>query len=284
MRIFHLILFLVATIVLFSCKKDEPQPDPTVAKIEYNVSYGSHTRHKMDVYLPANRSVESTKLLIYIHGGGWAAGDKSDFAGAYPTLNATLENYAFISMNYRLCDTVTGANKFPAQELDVIAAINFIKTKLSEWKISNKVVICGGSAGGHLALLHGYKNNSDGFIKGIINYFGPTDMESLYPYSTFTSDLLDHVIGGPPAQEPAMYYSSSPVNYITSSSIPTITFHGTYDPIVPIQQSELLQQTLQNNGVFHQFEHYVGEGHGFSQPITLHSFARTKEFLDIVNP
>ena len=283
MRIFHL-LVVVVTIALFSCKKDEPQSDPNAAKIEYNVSYGNDPRQKMDIYLPANRSTTSTKLFIYIHGGGWMAGDKADFGGAYPVLNATLENYAFISMNYRLCDTVANTNKFPAQETDVITAINFIKSKLGEWRISNKAVICGASAGGHLALLHGYKNNNDQFIRGIINYFGPTHMDSLYPYSGLTSSLLNEVIGGPPAQEPALYFSSSPTNYITANSIPTITFHGVNDIIVPIEQSELLQQTLLDNGVMHEFEHYPNEGHGFSQPITAHSVVRIKEFLDIVNP
>ena len=40
------------------------------AKTFLNVSYGTDTMQRMDVYLPANRSVDRTNVLVLIHGGG----------------------------------------------------------------------------------------------------------------------------------------------------------------------------------------------------------------------
>lgn len=75
-------LFLIC--FLFSCSKDDAGTGgggtPSVAaKTMLNESYGTDPLQKMDIYLPANRSVTATKVIIMIHGGGWTGGDKSDF-------------------------------------------------------------------------------------------------------------------------------------------------------------------------------------------------------------
>ncbi|HMX79874.1 MAG TPA: hypothetical protein PLG91_06170, partial [Ferruginibacter sp.] len=62
-----LLLFLVC--FLFSCSKDDPGTGgggtPSVAaKTMLNESYGTDPQQKMDIYLPANRSVTSTKIVI----------------------------------------------------------------------------------------------------------------------------------------------------------------------------------------------------------------------------
>lgn len=274
---------LLSTLVLIACKKD-PTTVTVPASNLTNVMYGNDVKQVMDVYLPENRSVDSTKVFVFIHGGGWVAGDKSDFNALYPYFKAELPDYAFISMSYRLCDTNANTNLFPTQENDVIAALDFIESKLTEWKVSDKVVLCGASAGGHLSLLHGYKNNNDHFVKAIVNYFGPTHMDSIYPYSQFTMSLLDEVLGGTPAEQPILYFNSSPANFVNANSIPTITFHGTNDIVVPIQQAYLLHQTLQNAGVVNEAKYYQGDGHGFSISNTLNSIERTRDFLEIVNP
>lgn len=279
----QLIFAGIALILLSSCKKKE-NDDVVEAVNYYDVSYGSNSAQKMDVYLPGERSIEETKVLIYIHGGGWVQGDKSEFNGLLPYFQSRMPDYAFISVNYRLCDTTTFQNQFPTQENDIILAVNYIKGKLAEWKLSNKVVICGASAGGHLSLLHGLKNNSDGLIKASIAYFPPTELDSLYSYSDFTTNLLNVVMDGSPTQQQALYANSSPANYVTSSSIPVQVFHGEADVIVPVSQTYLLQNRLTQYNVANSIHVYSGEGHGFSYNVTLETIEHLEFFLSQHNP
>jgi dipeptidyl aminopeptidase/acylaminoacyl peptidase len=284
--LFQFFMVLSIGLLTYSCKKKDPTPNDTstTAVTHNNVSYGPHARHKMDVYLPANRDTVNTKVFIWIHGGAWSDGDKSEFANMKATMDFYFPNYAFISLNYRLFDANTGANKFPAQEEDVQAAVTFIKTKLSEWKVSDKVVIAGGSAGGHLALLQAYKHNEDGLIKACVSYFPPTELVSFYPFNWFSLLVMTGVTGGSPDEQPAIYASSSPVNFITSQSVPTIFFHGTTDDVVPIDQSVQLENKLIEFEVPHDYLYIEGEGHGFSNATTLQTIQRAKLFLDQYNP
>ncbi|WP_315821076.1 alpha/beta hydrolase [Paraflavitalea speifideaquila] len=82
----------------------------------------------MDLYLPTNGNSSSTKLMILIHGGAWADGDKADFDEYITELQRRLPDYAFANINYRLYSS-TGQNKFPAQEEDVKAAVGFLLNK-----------------------------------------------------------------------------------------------------------------------------------------------------------
>ena len=41
-----------------------------------NAQYGPHSRHKLDLYLPAERPSEMP-LVLWIHGGSWKTGDKA---------------------------------------------------------------------------------------------------------------------------------------------------------------------------------------------------------------
>ena len=53
---------------------------------------------------------------------------------------------------------------------------------------------------------------------------------------------------------PDSYFQSSPVNFVSSSTVPSIFFHGTEDTVVPISQSDLLAAELTGAGVNFQYE------------------------------
>jgi acetyl esterase/lipase len=80
-------MLLGFTVLCSSCKKDDSnEEDMSVTMM--NVSYGTNAQQKMDVYLPAGRSTTATKVIIMVHGGGWNAGDKSDFNQYVDSLNS----------------------------------------------------------------------------------------------------------------------------------------------------------------------------------------------------
>lgn len=242
-----------------------------------NVSYGTNAQQKMDVYLPATRSATNTKVMIMIHGGGWNTGDKADFNEYVDSLKKREPSYAIFNLNYRLANTT---DLFPAQELDIKAAVEFIYNKKQEYKISDKFVLVGASAGAHLALLQGYKYSTPVKPKAIIDFFGPTDLIELYnnPPNPLVQPLLVAVTGVTPTAN-TLYMQSSPINYISSQSPPTMIFHGGVDIVVSPSQSVALDTKLSMSGVTHQYIFYPTEGHGWVGANLSDSFNKIQAFL-----
>lgn len=280
----HRIIIVVASFLLFSCKKEKsnnPPPTTVAEKTELNVAYGTNAAQKMDVYLPAGRTASTTKVIILIHGGGWSGGDKADFTVYVDTLKRRLPGYAIININYRLA---TGtSNLFPTQENDVNAAVNFIYGKRTEYVISDKFVLLGNSAGGHLSLLQAYKYSSPVKIKAVVDFYGPTDLVDMYnnPASIFAQpSALAAVVGGTPITNPVMYQQSSPINFVTAQSPPTIILQGGVDILVAPSQSSALNNKLQTFGVIKQYVFYPAENHGWTGVTLTDSFDKITTFLN----
>ena len=104
---------------------------------------------KLDIYHSKNIS-ESAPLLLFIHGGGWHGGDKHDYLRYL--VDYAKKGYVTATVQYRFTDKV----KFPAQLLDVKAAVRWLKQNADEYHIdNNNIAVIGGSAGGHLSLMVG---------------------------------------------------------------------------------------------------------------------------------
>jgi acetyl esterase/lipase len=269
----------MSLLILVSCQKNTESklPDPP-AKSILNVSYGTDQKQKMDVYLPAGRNISDTKVIILIHGGGWTDGDKDDFAEYISLIQQRLPDYAIVNINYRL---VTGvSNLFPSQENDVKSAIEFIISKSQEYNISQKVVLLGASAGGHLALLYAYKYVSP-LVKGVISFFGPTDLVDMYtnPANPLVPLLLKTVTGSTLIGNPEIYTQSSAINFVSVKSPPTLLLHGGADNLVSSSQSTSLQKKLEQAGVVNQLIIYPTEGHGWFGANLNDSFNHIETFL-----
>ncbi|HET9435011.1 MAG TPA: alpha/beta hydrolase [Chitinophagaceae bacterium] len=274
----NLTLWLLLTVIVTaSCKKENSNNDDMPVTV-LDVSYGTSTQQKMDVYLPAGRSSTATKVIIMIHGGGWNTGDKSDFDEYVDSLKKREPAYAIFNVNYRLANT---PDLFPAQEQDIKAALEFIYNKRSEYLISDKFVLIGASAGAHLALLLGYKYSTPVKPKAIIDFFGPTDLVELYnnPSNPLVQPLLAAVTGATPASNNTLYSQSSPINFVSAQSPPTMILHGGTDIVVPSSQSDLLNNRLIIAGVTHQYISYPAEGHGWVGSNLSDSFDKIQAFL-----
>jgi acetyl esterase/lipase len=242
-----------------------------------NVAYGDHPRQKMDVYLPDGRTIDSTKVLILIHGGGWTNGDKSDFNQYVSALQHRLPGYAIFNVNYRLAGN--GKNLFPSQENDIKSAVEFIYRKRNEYKISNHFAYMGASAGAHLALLQAYKHARPLKPKAVVSFFGPTELTALYRFSPMASMILSQVTGAAPASDVEIYRSSSPIEFVNEYSPPTLLLHGGRDPLVPFTQSELLKTALNKAKVANDYIFYPSERHGWMGDSLSDSFDKVARFL-----
>lgn len=292
------IVIVVSTFV--SCGKDDvmppgggqpnnpPQNPPEsnlAAETKPDVNYGTTNDplQKMDIYLPAKRTTAATKVIFLIHGGAWMEGDKNDkdFAPVVDSIKKRLPDWAIININYRLAAVDTNSlipfvtNKFPTQEDDIKKAIEFVYSKRSDYAISDKWVYAGASAGGHLAMLHGYRDTLKIKPKAIVNYFGPSDLKRLINEETDTWLKL-----GMPFLFNGRETTSSPITYITTKSSPTITFQGTVDDIVPKSQQEALHAKLKANNVPEQLNLYAGESHGFSVTTMTKTYDAVVAFLN----
>jgi acetyl esterase/lipase len=252
-------------LVTASCKKSGNDATTVTESILLNVSYGADAQQKMDIYLPAARSSSITKVMVMIHGGAWTAGDKADFTQYVDTLKRRLPEYAIFNINYRLSAAPT--NIFPTQENDVKAALQFIFSKSADYQVSDKYVLLGASAGGHLAMLQAYKYTVPVKVKAVVSFFGPSDMTDMYNNpaggNTLISLLVAQAVGKTPAQDAAIYTSSSPVNFITASSaMPTILLHGGLDPLVNASQSVAVKNKLTTAGITNQYVFYPTGDHG----------------------
>jgi acetyl esterase/lipase len=297
MKVKNIFLLSVYMMVLFaSCSKTDsgagttlpPVPTPVAARTIMDTSYGPDAKQKMDIYLPASRTTASTKVLILIHGGGWTGGDKSDFAAQIDTFKLRLPGYAIFNINYRLA-AFPSTNPFPTQELDVKSAVEFVYGARSAFQVGDKFVLLGTSAGGHLSLLQAYKHRSTVNIKAVVDFFGPTDMAALYndyASSPPTQFGIFTLMSGTPATNPALYQSSSPIQFVDASTCPTIIIQGGADPVVnATTQSLALSNKLITFNVATQYVFYPTGGHGNWTPATYtDAFNKIQAFLGVYVP
>lgn len=110
------------------------------------VSYGSQSRQRMDVY-PTEQSSPSP-CLLFVHGGAWSMGDKSSAEPKAAVFRS--QGYAMAALNYRLHPDVTPSE----QAEDVASALAQLHQRASEWGIDpDRLALMGHSAGAHLAAL-----------------------------------------------------------------------------------------------------------------------------------
>ncbi|MBC7888670.1 MAG: alpha/beta hydrolase [Ferruginibacter sp.] len=284
MKTRQLLSLIIFSVLLFSCQKENTSGNKTVAAANYlNIAYASDPLQKMDIYLPAGRTSSATKVIVMIHGGAWSGGDKTELSPFVDTLKRRLPGYAIFNINYRL--SAAPNNLFPTQENDVKAAMEFIYSKAAEYSISDKYALIGASAGGHLAMLQGYKNSGTKKPKAVVSFSGPSDMVDMYNNpaggNPLLSLLLASVVGATPGQNLLLYTNSSPANFITSNAAPTLLLYGDTDPIVKYSQGELVKNKLQTAGVVNQYVLYPGTAHvdTWNSLIFFDSFNKIEAFL-----
>lgn len=125
-----------------------------------NIPYGDYPRNKLDLLIPAAST--PTGMVIYIHGGGFEAGDKS---GAYDAqgqliIQALLaNNIAFAAINYRFIEENDQEGILKSLS-DTARAVQFIKYFAELINIrKDRIVLLGGSAGAGASLWLGFNND-----------------------------------------------------------------------------------------------------------------------------
>ena len=120
-----LILLFLTTAAI--AQSDLKPPTPTHA----NVSYGPHERNTIDLW--SAKAGAPTPLVIFIHGGGWAGGDKADVPAKLVTAMLA-KGVSVASINYRYSTIAP----LPAPVHDAARAVQFLRSKAGEWELDAK--------------------------------------------------------------------------------------------------------------------------------------------------
>jgi acetyl esterase/lipase len=269
-------LSIAIIIVLFPvCLLAQTNADSSYKPVDYPQGYTAQLNvvytmvngweGKVDLYLPPKNQGPSA-VVINIHGGGWNHGVKESQTGFSTFFKA---GFAVANIEYRL----TGQATAPAAIEDTRCALIYLIKNAKALNIDvNKIVIMGGSAGGHLALMAGLLANDHRFdtncpgvekikVAAIIDKYGITDVWDWGYGKNITSKSATNWLGAK-AKDEAFAKSVSPVSYVTKASPPVFIVHGDADPTVPYQQSVALYKMLQDVQVKSEFVTEPGGLHG----------------------
>jgi acetyl esterase/lipase len=185
--------------------------------------------------------------LIDIYGGAWQRGAPGD-SRQFDTYMAH-KGYAVFAIDYRHAP----AYRFPVQIEDVRAAISFVHANAAKYRTDpDRLILCGRSAGGQLALLAAYEPSPIP-IGAVISFYGPTDLAAGYtdqpsPDPIDVRQVLATYLSGSPSQAPSAYSAASPVTYAQRRLPSTLLIQGAQDHIVKPRFARELQRKLMAAG------------------------------------
>jgi acetyl esterase/lipase len=148
---FLIAIFVAAVPVVTSAQSTE-LVDSTSCRVLQNEHYGPDTLNTFDILIP--ESPTPTPLVVFIHGGGFVQGDKSEpFKRREEDVAYFLKHgIAFASLNYRFLrpDDSVGVGKCLS---DVTSALQFLRFNAQRYHIAKDRIACyGSSAGAGLSL------------------------------------------------------------------------------------------------------------------------------------
>lgn len=185
---------------------------------QYNLTYGDDPKQTLDLYSPDSNFNQKLPVIIYVHGGSWKAGNKSNVAEK-PSF-FTKNGYVFVSVNYRLFPKAT----YQQMAADVAAAVKWVHNHATHYQIDpDNINLMGHSAGGHLVMLIGtnatYLNDvglSLNVVHSIVNLDGPVDINRLVQGNKSYQSVF--------GQDNSALAAASPITYAGIKNLPPMFF------------------------------------------------------------
>ena len=249
--------------------------DESVGTIHADLIYGEGELNNYDLYLPAVKQ-DTYGLVVYLHAGGFTAGDKIGDADMLKWLCS--KGYVAAGINYTLRTEENTASVY-SMSMEIKAAIPVVIEKARELGYPiDKMAIGGGSAGHSLAMVYAYRDGAQAPVPVVLT-FGAVGPASYYQedWGVFGLDKSDEacavmftVMSGemitPEEVADGSYLEKvkpiSPADWVTADSPATVVAYGTYDKMQPFQASLRLKAELEEHGVDYQYFEATHSGHG----------------------
>ena len=220
-----------------------------------------------DILLPPLEE-KNRPAVLFIHGGGWIEGDRSQLRG-YGILLARL-GFVCMCNSYRL----SNESIWPAQVQDVNCAIRYLRANATDLGLDpNRIGVSGNSAGGHLSLMAaatnydqifegvGGSNEVSSEIKAVCAIYPPTTIRQLEMLNPLENAFL--MLMGKEAKKED-FDKASPLNYVTEDYPPCMLIHGSTDSVVRLKDSTKFYEKLIE----------------FNRPASLHIFSEEEHAFD----
>ena len=220
-----------------------------------------------DIFLPPLEE-KNRPAVLFIHGGGWIEGDRSQLRG-YGILLARL-GFVCMCNSYRL----SNESIWPAQVQDVNCAIRYLRANATDLGLDpNRIGVSGNSAGGHLSLMAaatnydqifegvGGSNEVSSEIKAVCAIYPPTIIRQLEMLNPLENAFL--MLMGKEAKKED-FDKASPLNYVTEDYPPCMLIHGSADSVVRLKDSTKFYEKLIE----------------FNRPASLHIFSEEEHAFD----
>jgi len=257
-----------------------------------NITYltASGYESKLDIY--RRRDVQTPQpTLVFYHGGGWIGGTKeASFMSIMPWLEM---GWNVVNVEYRMARVAEA----PAAVEDALCALRYVVNNAKNNNIdTEKIVVSGESAGGHLALAVGMIPSTAGLasicagggftgnetavpkVAAIINWYGITDVNDMLTGPNARSYAVQWIGSGKNRDEIAK--SVSPLTYVRAGLPPILSIQGDADPIVPYSQNTRLRDALTKAGAANELVTIAGGGHGnFKPEQRTMAYVKIREFL-----
>lgn len=213
-----------------------------------------------------NISVEPEKkrpVVIVCPGGGYRV--RSDREREAVALQLMSEGYHVCILDYSV-----GPNRFPVAVMELARAVAIVRESCGKWNgAEDKILVCGFSAGGHLACSIGTFWDRD-FVYGPIGHeaeeIKPNGLILCYPVISSGEfahrGSFEHLLGELPSDEELELVSLE--KQVTKQMPTAFIWHTTSDESVPVENSLMLAASMQREGVPFELHIYPVGGHGLS--------------------
>ncbi|WP_281612571.1 alpha/beta hydrolase [Flammeovirga sp. SubArs3] len=188
-------------------------------------------------------------VVVFIHGGGWANGDKDNVL--YQVFNVAKQGFVGVTISYRL----VSEGDFPVCIEDVKEAIRCLKSKEGELPLDlDRIGIWGYSAGAHLSLMIGL-SPEDTFHSGTYTDYD-CKVKTIMPVSTPTDFVIKperewfpKFLNEEQVADIAFQQSVSPTHYVHQGQPKIFMIHGTADKIVPSYHYLNFKKVCEEKGI-----------------------------------
>lgn len=265
----HLVGFIVAAVFCAQAQQSARPPAaypplPDWISIQRDIHYDRYPATILDVLQPKQRAAAKAPAVVVFHGGGWIHSGKET---AYTSLCLPYLERGFVVFNveYRVASQATA----PAAVTDALDATHWVFEHARQYDVDPKrIVITGGSAGGHLALMVGMTPKSAHLgpvdpVAAVVDGYGITDAVELLNGPHHQDWANQWIPAGPQSVELAR--SVSPMTYVRHDLPPIFILQGAEDNTVPTEQSIRLHDALDMDGAPNEIDIVPNAKHGLSR-------------------
>jgi len=214
---------------------------PATIQSKTNLTYCTtgNRNLQLDIFYPKARRKKGYPAVLFIYGGGWRSGERSQHVPMAQQLAA--KGYVTVTADYRLSTEAL----YPAAVYDLKAAIRWLRANAGQYPIdTTKIAVWGFSAGGQLASLIGTTNGDAQFegescntshsssVQAIVDVDGT--LTFIHPESGEGNDskgpsAATYWFGASKTEKPDLWHQAGALNHVTDKTPPIVFINSSVD-------------------------------------------------------